>query len=191
MNCFGSTEQSDNPAKWRWNGVTSSDGGYNRVVRMPIHLRDVVPDDFDTLWRIDQQCFPPEIAYSRAELLHYINRRTSFSFVVEVDGTIAGFLVAEASKRRRAGHVITIDVLEQFRRHQVGTRLMTECERRLIEAGCDAVFLETAVDNDAAIAFYKRHGYRVLETLPRYYHGELDALLMGKRLPLTAVAEHV
>jgi ribosomal protein S18 acetylase RimI-like enzyme len=44
------------------------------------------------------------------------------------------------------------------------------------------VFLETAVDNVAAIAFYKRLGYAVLETLPRYYHGELDAFLMGKRI---------
>jgi ribosomal-protein-alanine N-acetyltransferase len=155
---------------------------------MPILIRDFAPDDFETLWRIDQQCFPPEIAYSRTELLHYINRRTSFGIVAEVDASIAGFLVAEASKRRRAGHVITIDVLEQFRRHQVGTLLMSHCERRLIENSCDAVFLETAVDNAAAIAFYERHGYRVLQTLPRYYHGELDALLMGKRLPAVTAA---
>jgi ribosomal protein S18 acetylase RimI-like enzyme len=65
---------------------------------------------------------------------------------------------------------------------------MSHCERRLIENSCDAVFLETAVDNAAAIAFYERHGYRVLQTLPRYYHGELDALLMGKRLPAVTAA---
>lgn len=149
---------------------------------MPTTVRDFAPEDFDTLWRIDQECFPPGIAYSRVELLHYINRKTSFGIVAAVDREIAGFLVAEASKRRRAGHVITIDVTARFRRHQIGTLLMAECEGRLIDAGCDAVFLETAVDNAAAIAFYRRHGYRVLETLPRYYHGELDALLMGKRL---------
>lgn len=151
---------------------------------MPIVLRDFVPEDFEILWRIDQQCFPPDIAYARAELLHYINQRSSFSIVAEMDGAIAGFLVAEASKRRKAGHVITIDVLEQFRRHQIGTLLMSECEKRVVASGCDAVFLETAVNNVGAIAFYRRHGYRVLETLPRYYHDELDALLMGKRLEI-------
>jgi [ribosomal protein S18]-alanine N-acetyltransferase len=157
-------------------------GVYNRDVLMPIQIRDFAAEDFETLWRIDQQCFPPEIAYGRAELLHYMNRKTSFGIVAVVDGAIGGFLVAEASKRRKAGHVITIDVLEEFRRHQLGTQLMAECEKRLIEHGCDAVFLETAVNNAAAIAFYRRHHYRVLEALPRYYHGELDALLMGKRL---------
>ena len=154
-------------------------------------IRDFAPEDFETLWRIDQECFPPGIAYSRAELLHYINRKTSFGIVADIDHEIAGFLVAEASKRRRAGHVITIDVVERFRRHHAGTALMAECEKRLIAADCDAVFLETAVDNAGAIAFYRRHGYRVLETLRRYYHGELDALLMGKRLATQPAAEHV
>jgi ribosomal-protein-alanine N-acetyltransferase len=149
---------------------------------MAIQIRDFAPEDFDTVWRIDQQCFPSDIAYSRAELLHYIHQRSSFSIVAEVDGATAGFLVAEASRRRKAGHVITIDVLEEFRRHQIGTLLMSECEKRLLASECDAVFLETAVNNAGAIAFYRRHGYRVLETLPGYYHGELDALLMGKRL---------
>jgi [ribosomal protein S18]-alanine N-acetyltransferase len=158
-------------------------GGYNRCFRMMIVIREFAPEDFDTLWRIDQECFPAGIAYSRAELLHYISRKTSFGIVADAQGDIAGFLVAEASKRRKAGHVITIDVDEKFRRHEVGTRLMAECERRMVEAGCDAVFLETAVDNEGAIAFYRRHGYRVLERLPHYYHNDLDALLMGKRLP--------
>ena len=152
-------------------------------------IRDFAPEDFEVLWRIDQECFPPGIAYSRVELLHYINRKTSFGIVAEIEGAIAGFLVAEASRRRKAGHVITIDVVEGFRRHQVGTALMAECEKRLIAVDCDAVFLETAVDNAAAIAFYRRHGYRVLETLRRYYHGELDALLMGKRLAVRHAAQ--
>jgi [ribosomal protein S18]-alanine N-acetyltransferase len=149
---------------------------------MPISIREVAPEDFDILWRIDQECFPPGIAYSRAELRHYINRGASFGIVAQINGEIAGFLVAEASKRRKAGHIITIDVREGFRRHGVASRLMSECEARLLAAGCDVVFLETAVDNAAAIAFYKRLGYAVLETLPRYYHGELDAFLMGKRI---------
>ena len=149
---------------------------------MAILYRDFAPEDFDTLWRMDQECFPPGIAYSRTELLHYVNRTTTFTVVAECDGEIAAFLIAEVSKRRKAGHVITIDVADRFRRHQIGTHLMAECERRVMESGGDALFLETAVNNAGAIAFYKRHKYRVLEVLPRYYQNELDALLMGKRL---------
>ncbi len=42
--------------------------------------------------------------------------------------------------------------------------------------------LETAVDNLAALAFYKRHGYSVVRTWPRYYSNGVDALVMKKEL---------
>ena len=42
--------------------------------------------------------------------------------------------------------------------------------------------LETAVDNLAALSFYKRHGYNVIRTWPRYYSNGVDALVMKKEL---------
>ena len=42
--------------------------------------------------------------------------------------------------------------------------------------------LETAVDNVAALSFYKRHGYSVVRTWPRYYSNGVDALVMRKEL---------
>jgi ribosomal protein S18 acetylase RimI-like enzyme len=44
------------------------------------------------------------------------------------------------------------------------------------------VALETAVDNISALSFYKRHGYNVLRTWPRYYSNGVDALVMKKDL---------
>jgi ribosomal protein S18 acetylase RimI-like enzyme len=38
------------------------------------------------------------------------------------------------------------------------------------------------VDNESAIRFYKKHEYGILRTIPRYYMGQLDAFLMGKKL---------
>jgi ribosomal protein S18 acetylase RimI-like enzyme len=47
---------------------------------------------------------------------------------------------------------------------------------------CSDVRLETAVDNLSALAFYKRHGYSVMDTIPRYYSNGVDALLLDKNL---------
>jgi ribosomal protein S18 acetylase RimI-like enzyme len=44
------------------------------------------------------------------------------------------------------------------------------------------VVLETAVDNTAAVSFYKRHRYNVIKTLPRYYSNGVDAFVMKKDL---------
>ncbi len=151
---------------------------------MAITIREFRRADFLALWRIDQECFAPGISYSRVELAHYMARRGSFTLVAErKEGgrpEIIGFVVGECD-RRRLGHVITIDVLPAARRSGTGSQLMAQAESRMQAAGCKAVYLETAVDNSAALAFYKRHGYSVLRTLPRYYEGELDAFLMGKR----------
>ena len=143
-------------------------------------LRPFRPADFETLCRIDQECFPPGIAYSPVELAYYVNRRGAITLIGERDGAIAGFLVA--GSRRGRGHIGTIDVLPAARRTGLGSQLITAAEKRLRTAGCSSVSLETAVDNHAALAFYKRHGYSVVGTIPRYYQNSLDALRMEKQL---------
>ncbi len=50
---------------------------------VPFTVRDFQPADFETLWRLDQECFPPGISYSRAELKLYMRRSRSFTLVAE------------------------------------------------------------------------------------------------------------
>jgi len=163
----------------------SSQGRYNTPVR--ITLRDFRPDDLERLWSIDQQCFPEGIAYSRAELTAYIQLRTACTIVAEGRRggepvpEILGFLIAHHS-RRGVGHIITIDVLGEARRQKIGSLLLAEAERRLRAVSCHCLVLETAVDNSAALAFYKRHQYFVIRTVPHYYSNGVDALVLQKDL---------
>ncbi len=174
---------------------------YNGPV--PFTIRDFQTADFDTLWRIDQNCFAPGISYSRSELKFYMRRPGAFTLVAaEVAGAatadpnsgtaeknflasplaspIAGFIVAEAV--RGSGHIITIDVVAAARRWGVGSLLLRAAEDRLRSAHCRRVELETAVDNLSALSFYKRHGYNVVKTFPRYYSNGVDALVLEKNL---------
>ena len=160
---------------------------YNEAVAKVI--RDFQPEDFESLWRMDQQCFPPGISYSRQELKTYMKYRGSFTLVAsddQNDKEIAGFIVAKGGS---TGHIITIDVGPRTRRSGVGSLLLKGAEERLRAAGCHAVGLETAVDNIAALLFYKRHGYAVVRTWPRYYSNGVDALVLKKELR-EATAKH-
>ncbi len=102
--------------------------------------------------------------------------------------SILGFLVAECGRRKvghlNSGHIITIDVRSEARRHRVGSALLEAAESRLLSAQCQQVQLETAVDNAAAISFYKRRGYNVTQTIPHYYSSGVDALMLEKDLLL-------
>jgi ribosomal protein S18 acetylase RimI-like enzyme len=162
-------------------------------------LRDFRLEDFETVWRIDQQCFTSGISYSRVELATYLRRPGAFALVADSSGaskigtrseercesqassSTLGFIVAEAGSGG-SGHVITIDVLPHARGVGVGSRLLRVAEQRLRVANCHTVILETAVDNQAALSFYKAHEYAVVKTIPRYYSGGLDALVLKKNL---------
>ena len=150
-------------------------------------IRDYRAADFDCLWAIDQTCFPPGIAYTQMDLTGFVTRRKAITLVAEFppegrfERGIAGFAVAQPI--RNIGRILTLDILPEARRHGLGTRLMKATESRLISAGCRQIFLEAAVNNNAARALYERLGYSIVRTLPLYYPTHaLDAYLMGKEL---------
>ena len=172
---------------------------------MEFALRDFRHDEFETLWRIDQQCFAPGISYSRLELAIYLQRPGAFALVadgIEISqiGTLngaskqgqsrvmtVGFIVAETGSRG-TGHIITIDVLPSARGEGAGSQLLQAAEERLRGLYCQSVILETAVDNKPALSFYKRHHYTVIKTLPRYYSNGVDALRAEERFAFAAGA---
>ncbi len=161
---------------------------------MAFTVRDFQPEHLETLWRIDQDCFPPGISYSRQELKFYVSRRGAITLVAVSDpeksvpensakrsasSEIAGFIVAHSGN---TGHIVTIDVVASARRAGVGSLLLRAAEDRLRSVGSRLVALETAVDNVSALVFYKRHGYSVVKTIPRYYSNGVDALVLQKDL---------
>lgn len=165
---------------------------------MAFTLRDFQSIDFETLWRIDQKCFPPGIAYTQAELREYVSAPGVFSLVAEEASgegedsrlgvgsrpegeLILGFIVAQAN-RGGVGHIVTIDVLPDARRRGIGSSLLDAAEERLRNLHCQRVRLETAVDNLAAQRFYQRYGYAVTKNIPGYYSNGTDAFVLVKNL---------
>jgi ribosomal protein S18 acetylase RimI-like enzyme len=144
-------------------------------------LRDARPADFDAMWRIDQECFPRGIAYSRSELRAFLARTAIEAIVVEREGRVVAFVLGWR-RSRAEGHVITLDVTAAARRLGLGRRLMVELERRFRAAGVRRVRLETAATNTIAIGFYERLGYRKVAALRSYYGPGLHAWSMEKPL---------
>jgi len=143
-------------------------------------LRSYKPDDFETLYEIDQACYEPAIAYSRRELRNYLRFPGADCVVASAGAKTAGFIVTASADAW--GYIVTIDVLEAYRRQRLGTKLLARAERRLASKGVRQVALETATDNAAAIAFWQKHGYRTRGVRKDYYSDGRDAYSMVKRL---------
>jgi ribosomal-protein-alanine N-acetyltransferase len=148
---------------------------------MEFALRAYQAEDFAALHRLDQSCFPAGISYSKTTLRYFLNLPCADCLVATDGAQIAGFILTEENPP--LAHVITLDVGEKQRRRGIGSALLAETEKNLARRGVRHILLETAVDNEPAVAFWRRHGYRIEATLKRYYLRRLDAYEMRKILP--------
>lgn len=151
---------------------------------MIFKLRSYKPEDFETLYEIDQLCYEPAIAYSRRELRNYLSFPGADCVVAKAGAETAGFIVTASADAW--GYIVTIDVLEAYRRQRLGTLLLARAERRLAAKGVRQVALETATDNAPAIAFWQKRGYRTRGIRKDYYSGGRDAYSMVKQLSKSA-----
>lgn len=150
-----------------------------------LHIRSVHAEDFPALYALDQACFAPGIAWSKAELAYFLKYPGNIGLVAEDEAaSLAGFAIAGPQRRRgvRIARLITIDVRHELRRQGVGHTLLVAMEERLRATGVQSLLLEVAVDNAAAQAFYQRHGFARTGRIPGYYLGRIDALVMEKPL---------
>ena len=148
-------------------------------------LRDYRKQDFLHLCQIDRLCYSEAIAYTPEEMALGLVQPGAFALVAEVNSQVIAFVLAYQKKqswRNAAGHIVTIDVLEEFRARGIGNRLMERAEQRLRQNGARRIILEVGTGNQPALRFYKRRGYTLKRLLSGYYADGSDAYLMEKAL---------
>ena len=129
---------------------------------MTLTIRPAKPDDVPLLMEIEQESFSSP---------HWKERdfETYSSLVAEIDGRIAGFLVARetfggSKEARPEREILNIAVAIAFRRIGVGTELL----KRELETEAD-FFLEVRVSNQAAQELYSKFGFQEAGRRPGYY----------------------
>jgi len=140
-------------------------------------IRRARPGDLRRLWELDQICFEPGIAYSRAELRRFLDLPRAKCLVAESAGAIDGFAVGYSDPPDLA-RVVTLDVHPSARRRGLGKELLERLLAELGEAGAGRAVLEVDVRNTGAIAFYRRLGFSTMRRIPDYYGPGLDAFEM-------------
>jgi ribosomal-protein-alanine N-acetyltransferase len=145
-----------------------------------IRIRPYRADDFDTLCEIDVACYEPLIAYSRRTMRVYLTQPGADCVVAESGKQIIGFCIT--ARRLDQAYVVTIDVLEEFRKLGVGAALLAESEKRLAKDGVRVIFLDTDTTNLPAISFWQKQGYRKIGLRNGYYPNGNDAFAMMKSI---------
>lgn len=160
---------------------TDSFGVHYSCFIVYMELRSFRPTDLQTLYKIDQSCFPPGVSYSLEELEAFVGQPNARTWVAVEGENIVGFLVADRQPRR-VGHIITIDVPDAWRRRGVGRTLMGAAEDWARRQQLRMIYLETAEDNLPARRFYEVLGYKKVRKIEYYYRNGTAAWVMMKRL---------
>src|SRR5687767_2077333 len=147
----------------------------------PPILRDARPRDLESLWRLDQVCFEPGIAYSRRQLSRFLQLPGAVCVVAETGPELCGFALAYSEPADLA-HVVTLDVHPTFRRRGLGRNLIESVLARAAAGGAKRAVLEVDVRNAGAIQFYRELGFRQSGLLPAYYGPGRDAFEMSRGL---------
>ena len=79
----------------------------------------------------------------------------------------------------------SIAVATGSQRSGLGRKLLTELEKKLVNAGVDTIHLEVRASNQPALGLYKSFGFREIGQRRGYYANPAeDAILLARAVPL-------
>lgn len=144
-------------------------------------LEPVQAADAPALAAIHARAF--DHGWGAGEIAALIASPGGFGLCVRSDGEILGFVLARAIAGE--AEILTLAVDPDRRRRGLARGLMAAATAAAQAAGAEAMFLEVAADNAAAIALYRAGGFTQIGSRPGYYRrgeGAADALVMRRDL---------
>jgi ribosomal-protein-alanine N-acetyltransferase len=140
-----------------------------------IEIGPAGPRDLPGVWALEKACFGAD-AWSLADLvLALTGRRVRLK--ASAGAHLVGFVMAETRPQDGFAWIATIGVHPHYRRQGVGARLLAAAEARL---DVPVVKLTVRDSNTAALALYRKFGYRPVGVWERYYSGGEAGIVMEK-----------
>jgi ribosomal-protein-alanine N-acetyltransferase len=138
-------------------------------------------DEADLLAQVHARSFPT--GWSAADISALIAQPGSFTLVAREGPGVLAFLLGRAVAGE--AEVLTLAVDPAQRRRGLARGLVEAAALAAEAAGAEALFLEVAADNIAAIGLYEGAGFLRIGARPGYYRredGMVDALVLRRDL---------
>lgn len=147
--------------------------------------------DIDEIIKINRAALPENYPYYF--FVEHLKEYEAAFYVAEVDGKVVGYIMPriewgfsnlkQLPSLVKKGHVVSIAVLEEYRKMGIGTALLQASLKAMKEVyGAEEVYLEVRVSNTPAISLYRKLGFKEVKVLRHYYADGEDAYLMAAPL---------
>lgn len=146
-----------------------------------ITYRQPMALDIPTLVVLDKEYFPysPWSPAQFKEEFAGIPSTRFFELAIS-DNQIVGYAGVIAPGPDTVADILTVTVIDGFRRQGIAKRLIADIESFCQSKGSSAIMLEVATDNSGAITLYENLGYSQISKRSNYYGSKKDAFVMQK-----------
>jgi ribosomal-protein-alanine N-acetyltransferase len=151
---------------------------------MKIEIECITLDDVNDLHMCNKTVLP--VYYYKRQFIEFIEN-TDYILLKAVDEEnnkkFAGYIIGKIENTKRF-HIISFGVYEQYRRHKVGSMLMSEIEKVVLTKfpAIQYISLNVQIINDIAIKFYESQGFKKIRLLEHYYGENDHGYTFGKKL---------
>jgi ribosomal-protein-alanine N-acetyltransferase len=148
--------------------------------------------DLDGVIHVNQVAIPEH--YTFEFFLKTLSSFPNFFYVAKNNNEVVGYIMCTLEEYplvtgelttgapEMCGVVISVAVLEEWRRQKLGTLLLKTAITAMYRSGVRYVVLQVRKSNTPAQRLYKKFGFVNMSTLPMYYADGEDAYLMCCRL---------
>ena len=127
------------------------------------NIEKIIKRDLLDIENIGKKSLP--IYYSSSDLYFLLMDSNYLLYKASNKNTIYGFIVVKLTDNKKKAHIMTIAVLENYRRNGIGTKLINMLKKKNIEK-ISLHALETNLD---ALSFYKQNKFIITEKILNYY----------------------
>ena len=145
---------------------------------VPVEIRQMTHDDIAAVSDIERRSydFPWSHGVFRDCLLAGYG-----CYVLKREEQVVGYSILSVAAGE--AHILNLCVDPNFRQLGYGEKLLNALLERATEAEVREIFLEVRPSNEAAIALYRKKGFRLIASRPAYYQaaeGREDAAVLSK-----------
>jgi ribosomal-protein-alanine N-acetyltransferase len=153
------------------------------------NIRRAEPSDLIPVMEINLKTLPEH--YSDYFYESLLGEAPEAFIVAEIGGKHVGYIMCKTEygfsnfKKLgfvKKGHVVSIAVLDEYRKKGIGRVLVEESVKGIKSKKCDEFHLEVRCSNNDAVRLYEKLGFTIRQQLNAYYRDGEDAYLMAIEL---------
>ncbi|MHA1300834.1 MAG: GNAT family N-acetyltransferase [Candidatus Helarchaeota archaeon] len=151
---------------------------------MDVKIRIMEKTDIDFCTKIVTELLgePEDVTNDTLNEYYEDEQETSLMLVAEIEGKLVGFAGILIEFWNATGNIEWIAIIEEYRRRGIGSKLLKELVDYAKKKKVRKIYVDTAVDNLAAISYYIKNRFFPEAVLREFYLNGKDALKLAYKI---------